>query len=113
MNPSSFNTSVTRSLSLEAGISTFSCSARLAFRIRVRRSAIGSLVMESPLLPARLHHARDLAFERELPEAYAARLELTQVTARPATELAPVVRSHLELRRGLLLHDQRCLGHAS
>jgi hypothetical protein len=34
-----------RSLSFDDGMSTFSCSARLALRMRVRKSAIGSLCM--------------------------------------------------------------------
>src|SRR4029453_5753112 len=36
---------VIRTLSLDEGTSTFSCSARLALRMRVSRSAIGSLII--------------------------------------------------------------------
>src|SRR5262245_48471088 len=75
-NPSSFRTSVILTLSLEAGMSHFSCSARLALRIRVRRSAIGSVIMaRPPPSPAGLDHARDFALQRELPEADPAGLE--------------------------------------
>jgi len=45
MKPSSFSSSAMRTLSLLEGMSHFSCSARLALRIRVRRSAIVSLYM--------------------------------------------------------------------
>src|SRR5262245_29352939 len=111
MKPSSLRRSVIRTLSFEDGMSTFSCSARLALRMRVRRSATGSLIMVSVLLPARLDHARDLALEGELSEADAAGLELPQVPAGPAAQLAAVVRARLELGRALLLHDQRRLRH--
>src|ERR1051325_2850865 len=108
MNPSSFRISHTRTFSLELGMSHFSCSARLALRMRVRRSATGSLFIG---LPARPHDARDLALERELPEAEAAQLELPDVAARPAAQLAAVVRARRELRRTLRLRDERGLRH--
>src|ERR1700704_272665 len=108
MNPSSFRISAIRSLSFDDGMSTFSCSARLALRMRVRKSAIGSLYMA---LPARLDHAGHLALERELAEADPARLELPQEAAGPAADLAARVGARLELRRTLLLHDERGLGH--
>src|SRR5262245_57542868 len=109
MKPSSFRISAIRTLSLEDGMSTFSCSARLALRMRVRRSAIGSLRMA---LPARLHDARDLTLERQLAEAKPAQLELPEVAARPPAQLAPVIGARLELRLTLRLHDERGLGHA-
>src|SRR5512135_967626 len=100
MNPSSLRISAMRSLSFDDGMSTFSCSARLALRMRVRKSAIGSLSMG---LPARL--------ERELAEADPAGLELPQIAPRAATDLAAGVGARLELGRALLLHDERSLGH--
>src|SRR5262245_28136484 len=90
-------------------MSTFSCSARLALRMRVNRSAMGSLIMTES--PARLDHAGHLALERELAEADAAQLELPQVSPRAAAQLAAVVDARLELHRALRLHDQRGLGH--
>src|SRR6266850_2326791 len=66
MNPSSFRISAMRTLSREDGMSTFSCSARLALRTRVSMSAIGSLRIR---LPALLQDARNLALERQLAEA--------------------------------------------
>src|SRR5687768_15161347 len=112
MKPSVLRISVMRTLSREAGMSTFSCSARLAFRMRVRRSAMGSVIMSRPLLPARLDHARNLALEGQLPEAEPAAFELAQVPAGPATELAAAVRARLELGHTLRLHDERDLRHA-
>src|SRR2546425_8314677 len=111
MKSSSLRRSVILTFSFEAGISTFSCSARLALRMRVRRSATGSLIMVSALLPARLDHARDLALEGQFPEADAAGLELPQVPARPAAQLAAGVGPRFELGHTLLLHDQRRLRH--
>src|SRR5262245_43856814 len=110
MKPSSLRISAIRTLSLEDGMSTFSCSARLALRMRVSRSAMGSLLMVAS--PARLHHARDLALEGQLPEAEAAHLELAQVTPRPPTQLAAGVGPRGKLRRPLGLHDERRLGHS-
>src|ERR1700720_2509306 len=84
VNPSSLRISAMRSLSFDDGMSTFSCSARLALRMRVRKSAIGSLIdMATRPLPARLDHARHLALEGELPEADPAELELPEEAARP------------------------------
>src|SRR5215470_12816125 len=115
MKPSSLRISVMRSLSLEDGMSTFSCSARLALRMRVRRSAIGSLIDMSGSSPAGLDHARHLALEGELAEAEAAELELSDEAARAPAQLAAVVDACLELGglvQALRLHNERGLGHA-
>src|SRR5687767_6556859 len=108
MKPSSLRSSARRIFSLEAGMSHFSCSARLALRIRVRRSATGSLRIP---LPARFHDARDLALEGELAEAQPAHLELPEVAPGPAAQLAAGIGARRELRRRLRFHDQRGLGH--
>src|SRR5262245_10846897 len=110
MNPSVLRISATRTLSFEDGMSTFSCSARLALRMRVSMSAIGSLLMAAS--PARLDHAGHLALEGVLPEAQAAHLELPEIAARTPAQLAAVIRARGELLRPLGLHDQRGLGHA-
>src|SRR5207245_11369160 len=110
MKPSSFRISAMRTLSREQGMSTFSCSARLALRIRVSRSAIGSLRIRP--LPARLHDARNLALERHLAEAEPAHLELPEVAARTAAQLAPRIGARRKLRFPLRFHDERGLGHA-
>src|SRR6266542_7045911 len=116
MKPSSLRSSLIFTFSFEDGMSTFSCSARLALRMRVRRSAIGSLIdMVARPLPARLDHARHLALQGELPEADPAQLELPEKPARPAAQLAAAVDARLELRRLLQptrLHDERGLRHA-
>src|SRR5712692_8816421 len=109
MNPSSLRISAIRTLSLEEGMSTFSCSARLPLRMRVSRSAIGSLLIGSS--PARLQDARHLALEGQLAEAETAQLELPEVAPGPAAQLAAGVASRRELRRPLGLHDERDLRH--
>src|SRR5437868_13762768 len=108
MNPSSFSSSAMRTLSLDDGMSTFSCSALLALRMRVSRSAIGSVRMA---LPARLRDARHLALEGELPEAQAAHAELAEVAAGTPAQPAAAVAPRRELRRAQRLHDERGLGH--
>src|SRR4029453_6065422 len=108
MKPSSFRISAMRTLSREQGMSTFSCSARLALRMRVSMSAIGSLRMA---LPARLYDARHLALERQLTEAEPAHLELPEIAARTPAELAARIGARRKLRFTLRLHDERGLGH--
>src|SRR5262245_62396203 len=116
MKPSSLRSSARRTLSFEAGMSHFSCSARLALRTRASMSAMGSVTVAigrpfSLPSPGGLDHARDLAPQRQAPEADAAELELPQIAPRPAAQPAPGVAAHLELRRPLLLVDQRRLRH--
>src|SRR5262245_1509498 len=69
------------------------------------REEIGDRIADHGL-PARLDHAGHLALERELTEADAAGLELAEVAARSAADLAAVVGAHLVLRGALLLHDE-------
>src|SRR6266536_5840172 len=99
MKPSSLRISVIRTLSLDDGMSTFSCSARLALRMRVNRSAIGSLIdMVRLSLPARLDHARHFALEGELPEAEPAELELPEEAARSSAQRSEEHTSELQSR---------------
>jgi hypothetical protein len=56
---------------------------------------MGSVIMESP---TRLDHARDLATEREHPEADSAELELAVVPARAAAHLAAAAMTGRKLR---------------
>src|SRR5215471_12392191 len=95
-------------LSLEAGISTRSCSALLALRMRVSMSATGSVSMASP---ARLRHARDHALVGELAQADPAEPELLEHGARPAAAIAARVVARLELLRPRGLDYERFLGH--
>src|SRR5688572_24567905 len=92
-------------LKADAGMSTSSRSAWSALRTRVRKSAIGSvIVMVGALLPARLGEAGDLTLVGDLAQADSAEAELAQVRARAAAAPAAVVIPHLELRRAALAH---------
>src|SRR3972149_8866041 len=99
MNPSAFRIPAIFTFSFAAGMSTFSCSARLALRMRVSMSAMGSVTMSCPLLPRRLDHARNLALQGQLPEADPAHVELPEVPPGPPAQLAALVRPRPELRR--------------
>src|SRR3954454_13586402 len=91
---------------------TSSCIATLALRMRVSMSAMGSvMVMASLPSPAGLGDTRQLARVGELPQAHAAETELAVHGTGPATTAAAGVPAHLELRRALLLLDERLLGH--
>src|SRR5262245_35105273 len=63
-------------------------------------------------LPAALRHARNVALQRQLPEAEAAKRELADVCARPAAQVAAVPQADLVFRRFLFLRDLRCCGHS-
>src|SRR5262249_2401356 len=102
-----------RSLIFDHGTSTRSLCASDALRIRVRRSAIGSVNMRPPSSPARLGHARDLSAARELPQADPAELELAIEAAGPPARQTAVVGSHLELRPARGLHPQTGLRHCA
>src|SRR5215212_2437734 len=94
--PSSRRISRMRSLMFERGHSMSCLRARIPFRMRARRSAIGS-VIDILASPARLDDTRDITAERELSETAAAHLELAQVRARTATALAARLDADLEL----------------
>src|SRR5215212_8459679 len=98
-------------LSLEAGMSTVVCDAWIPLRIRVRKSAMGSVI--DMLLPAALRHAGDVAVVCELAQADAAHPELAEHRARAAAAAAAGVLARLELRTACLAHALRRLGHAS
>ena len=72
--------------------------------MRVSMSAIGSLIVMGS--PARLGHAGNLARERQSSEADPAQREASDECARPATQLAAVVRLRFEARRTLAFDDQ-------
>src|SRR5688572_26819113 len=93
----------TSALKREAGTSTNSWSAWSPLRMRVRRSAIGSVTV-GIVLPARLRKPRDHALVRELAQADPAEPELALVRARPPAAAAAVVPAGLVLRRALLAH---------
>src|SRR5713226_5256415 len=85
-------------LSFEAGTSTRWCLAAAALRMRVRKSAMGSVCMV--LLPARFHDAGDFSLERHSTETDSAHLKLANVSAGAAAAAAAIAHSHLEF--GLL-----------
>src|SRR5918998_3051845 len=99
-------------LSLDDGISTVSCAAMMPLRIRVRKSAMGSVIDICPSpLPARLGHARDVALVGHLAQADPAQAELAVDGTRAAALAAARVRAGLELRGSSRADDLGCLGH--
>src|SRR4051812_50219884 len=76
----------------EAGTLTVALATICALRMRVSRSAMGSLMlMESLLaLPAGLDHAGDVACEGELADLVAGQPELAERAARAARDAAAV-----------------------
>src|SRR5215204_342773 len=87
----------------DAGISTSSWAAWMPLRIRVRKSAIGSVIdMRSP---ARLRHAGDVAVVGHLAQADPAQAELAVDGAGPATTAAARVGPRLVLRRAVHARD--------
>src|SRR4051794_22982591 len=83
----------------EAGMSTSSWPAWRPLRIRVRKSAIGSVIdMAAPsLLPTRLPDARDQTVRGDLAQADPAQAELAVVRARAPAALAAAVLPRLVL----------------
>src|SRR4051794_33915179 len=99
-------------LSRLAGISTVSCAAMIPLRIRVRKSAIGS-VIDMRRSPARLGHPGDEAVVGELAQADAAEPELAVDGARTPAAPAARVGPRLVLRRAVRADDLGCLRHLS
>src|SRR4051812_36526114 len=100
--PSETSTFVIASLVRDHGTSTRSLRAELPLRMRVRRSAMGSVIDIGS--PARLHQPGNLALAREIAETEAAHAELPVKRTRPAAERAAVVLAHAELLPALRLH---------
>src|SRR3954468_23101351 len=97
-------------LNLEAGMSTSSWSARRPLRMRVRKSAIGS-VIDMSLLPARLCESGHVALVGHLAQADPAQAELAEVRARAAAPLAAIVVTGLVFGSAALSHHLRGLRH--
>src|SRR5215217_3771670 len=93
----------------DAGISTSSWAAWMPLRIRVRKSAIGSVI--DTRSPARLRHAGDEALVRELAQADAAQPELAVHRPGAPAAAAAAVRPRGVLGRAVGPHDHGCLGH--
>src|SRR3954471_14553113 len=98
-------------LSLLEGMITVSWAAWMPLRIRVRKSAMGSVIdMRSP---ARLRHAGDEALVGQLAQADPAQAELAVHGARAAAAPAARVRPRRVLRRAGLTDDLALLCHVS
>src|SRR5215212_11280676 len=89
---------------------TVSCAAWMPLRMRVRKSAIGSVTVS---LPARLGHARDEALRRQLAQADPAQAELAVHGARAAAAAAAGVLTGLVLGAACLADALGGLGHGS
>src|SRR3954462_14495557 len=89
----------------ECGITTSSWPARKPLRMRVRKSAIGSVIDIAKPLPARLLDTGDQALVCDLAQADPAQAELAVVRARTTAPLAAVVFARLVLVRARLLDD--------
>src|SRR5918912_82456 len=100
MYPSSLRSRAISCLSREVGISTVSCIALLALRMRASMSATGSVSIGSP---ARFRHAGNDTLVRELPQAEPAEAELAEDGARAPAAVAARVVPHLEALRPALL----------
>src|SRR3954452_14084039 len=92
-------------------MTTSSCPACSPFRMRVRKSAIGSVIDIALDLPARLRHAGDQALVRELAQADPAEAELAQIRTRTPAALAAVVVARRVLARARLLYTLGSLCH--
>src|ERR1700709_1995871 len=101
------------------GMSTVSWAAWIALRIRVRKSAMGSVLAltvvfsRSGSLPRRLRHARDKAVVGHLAQADPAQAELAIHGAGPAATAATAVLPGLVLRGARLAHPLGRLGPLS
>src|SRR3954447_14177394 len=95
--------------SREFGTMTSSWAAWMPLRIRVRKSAMGSVI--DMALPARLRHAGDEALVRELAQADAADAELAVHGPRTPAAATARVGARWVLRRARLAHPLGCLGH--
>src|SRR4029453_8231019 len=116
-------------LSLLAGMSTRACFADTPLRIRVSMSEIGSVIgplslrrqsLRSSLLrllcsgfsPGALRPPGHIAFERQLPEAEPAHVELAHEGPRTPAQAAPVPVTDLVFQRLGFLGDLCCRSHS-
>src|SRR3954447_20728920 len=101
-------------LSLDDGMSTSSWEAMIPLRMRVRKSAMGSVWdIRKSGLPGRLGHPGDEAVVGQLAQADPAEAELAIHGAGPAAAAAASVLAGLVLGRARLAHPLRGLGHVS
>src|SRR3990172_257771 len=94
----------------ELGIETEACPASSPLRMRVSRSAIGSVTLidyASPRLPRRLGHAGEVPLQGLFPEADAAQLKAAHIAARAAAHAAAVTHLNLVFAAGFANHNRR------
>src|SRR3954471_21200089 len=92
-------------LRFEARVTASSCEAEMALRIRVRKSAVGSvMLMTGGVLPGGLGHPRDVAVVSQLAQADPADTELAIHGPRAAAAAAARVGAALVLGGALLAH---------
>src|SRR4051794_30717744 len=103
MKPSSLSTWAMRCFSWVPGMSTTGRSMRLALRMRVSMSAIGSVIMAFVLSPARFLDARNQPAAGHVAEADAADAELAIHGAGPAAQAAAQADADLVARPELVL----------
>src|SRR3954452_22207374 len=92
-------------------MTTSSWPACRPLRMRVRKSATGSVIDIALDLPARLRDARDEALVRDVAQADPAEAELAVVRARATAALAAVVVARRVLARARLLYTLGSLCH--
>src|SRR5690242_20750572 len=99
----------------EAGTSTRWCLAAAALRMRVKKSAMGSVCMfllsSSCALPTGFDHAGNFSPEGHAAEADAAHFKLADISAGAAANTTAVARADLELRLLEFLDDFRGTRH--
>src|SRR5258708_36242231 len=81
MSPASFRPWALACFAFEAGTATLRFSVACALRMRVSMSEMGSLMLMSSLLPARLDHSGDLAAHGDLADLVAREPELAERAA--------------------------------
>src|SRR3954463_6811072 len=94
----------------EDGTLTVAFATICALRMRVSRSAMGSLMLMELLLalPAGLDHAGDVACEGELADLVAGQAELAERAARAARDAAAVALARGVRIAGQLLQREAC-----
>src|SRR5690242_13130840 len=109
--PSAISTRAIASFVRDHGTSTRSLRAWLPLRMRVKRSAIGSVIDIAS--PTRLDETGDLPLARQIAQAEPAHAELAVERPRPAAQRTAVVLPDAELLTARRFHSETGLGHRS
>jgi hypothetical protein len=92
-------------------MSTRECLARAPFRIRVKKSAMGSVVILQSL-PTGFHDAGNFSLERETAKTDAAHLELAKRAARAPADAAAIALANFVLQFPLSFGDLTGSSHS-